>query len=239
MGSYEPRYTVSTVKIARQATFPRGSFWWGKQTTSDNKWLFFYFSSFDNLSRPCDNFCDNWWRPVDALATPGDDLLTTLWWQLVKTLVKTLATSGGYLLTTSLNSLWTVGWTLNHKQWDVLFLLTIVCILTKNCLDAKNQIVCPYFVTCNKNLGRPFKHWHTTKNSIQMLAIKRTNNQSVAGNIQTESYAIVQMCMTPKTSPGSSGWFIVSCRFLCMRTLCALAFLHGSWELTISDICFT
>ena len=68
-----------------------------------------------------------------------------------------LDTGGGYWGHTSCqryltnsgskNSLWTMRWTLNDKQHVILFPCMIVHAITKNGLDAKCQIVCPYFMT--------------------------------------------------------------------------------------------
>jgi hypothetical protein len=92
---------------ARHATLPCGSFWQDKQMTNDSKWQLFQLSySFDDLSRPCDNFCDDCEDLMMTLLTLGDDLLMTLmtivkacwwpWWQLVITcwqsMLKTLTT---------------------------------------------------------------------------------------------------------------------------------------------------
>ena len=82
----------------RQATSTRGSFWQG--ATNDDKWQLsnILFSSAD-LSQPCDNFCDIWWRPVDGHVNH--------WWHPIdncdntsEDLLTTLMTNGDYLFMT-------------------------------------------------------------------------------------------------------------------------------------------
>jgi len=75
-------------------------FWQDELMTIEDKWHFFQFSfSSDNLSQPCDDFCDEWWIPLDDPVNP--------WWKSVEDpddniedLLTTLTTTGDYLVMT-------------------------------------------------------------------------------------------------------------------------------------------
>jgi hypothetical protein len=87
-----------------------------------------------------------------------------------------ISPGGYYWGYTSMNSRWTVGWTLNHKLRKILFRCKIVSANTKNLFLQKCQIVCPYFVTqCSKITGpRPWKPSVESKMSIFFGALEKS-----------------------------------------------------------------